>query len=906
MSKQDGKWALNVFVEERTNAHRWLDNLDNIEGMAINVVVTGVLESLEIDRAAKMRPAMAGISVGHPDITAGTLGAVVWDETKTLKYILSNNHVLANVNGAEIGDPIYQPGVYDGGTAEDTIAHLTQFSNIILGGWTDGINLIDAAIALIDNPDDATEEICEITTTGCGAIKTDIDVGDTVKKSGRTSGVNESTILYFSGVLGIQYPPPTGQTTGTRTGFFDDQIVTGMMAQGGDSGSLLLSEDNRPIGLLFAGSSVISLHNRIGYVFDEFNMLFTGDPPWKHFKVKYDIEEYQATLRARYDIEEWDVSLAARYHSGQTPFQIYTFEQLLWMSLVSDPNYSVYEQRADIDASATETMNWDETLGIYRGWKPKGAGFMSYNGNFFTIRNLHVNRPDEDNVGMFGGISFGGISFGTVQKVVLQEVHIIGRDGVGAIMGSGGFSMGTNTFNMSACSVTGRIEGRTGVGGLAGVLVNSTMSLSDFDGVVVSFHEGGGAVGRIYTSQITDCYAQGIIDLLPSNYFTGGFVGRNTGASTCARCWCSVFITAPLGVTIGGALAGFGDTSILTDCWWDSVVCNVATPDAFSATTDFMQIRVNFANWNFDTVWTIIQYEDYPRLKHGVYFAEAVECMGLADSLIAINLMGRFSELLGIMDLYQFVNLRDTLPEGMSFADKLHNLFEGFARLQEGIGFEDGMTVNSHSQRFLTPAMGLQDKCTLLNWTQFLAQNKNFFVERYYCYLEGPGGVPASIELPISSFQGRRRLNQSTYLGVVIPDIDYYQDIVDRAGGELSVYMGYELFGESCLRQLILQATLENTYYEEGANNASIQLNGHKTYGFSPKTVVIESVNYKRISNGLVTLRTPVIDLFLNPGDTVLAADEEIIVDTIAYNLSLSVNGILEQSMEVTEWDGVS
>ena len=47
-------------------------------------------------------------------------------------YILSNNHILANVtNGndgrAEIGDPILQPGSYDGGTENDIIGRLHKF-----------------------------------------------------------------------------------------------------------------------------------------------------------------------------------------------------------------------------------------------------------------------------------------------------------------------------------------------------------------------------------------------------------------------------------------------------------------------------------------------------------------------------------------------------------------------------------------------------------------------------------------------------------------------------------------------------------------------------------------------------------------------------------------------------------
>src|SRR5256885_12833142 len=49
-----------------------------------------------------------GFSVGHPAITAGSIGARVTDGVNV--YILSNNHVLANSNDASIGDPELQPG----------------------------------------------------------------------------------------------------------------------------------------------------------------------------------------------------------------------------------------------------------------------------------------------------------------------------------------------------------------------------------------------------------------------------------------------------------------------------------------------------------------------------------------------------------------------------------------------------------------------------------------------------------------------------------------------------------------------------------------------------------------------------------------------------------------------------
>ena len=54
-------------------------------------------------------------------------------------YILSNNHVLVNSNEAEIGDPVLQPGLYDGGAySQDGIANLNEFVPIHFEGENGG------------------------------------------------------------------------------------------------------------------------------------------------------------------------------------------------------------------------------------------------------------------------------------------------------------------------------------------------------------------------------------------------------------------------------------------------------------------------------------------------------------------------------------------------------------------------------------------------------------------------------------------------------------------------------------------------------------------------------------------------------------------------------------------------
>ncbi len=74
----------------------------------------------EVDPTARFdRPVPIGVSTGHPDITAGTIGARVTNGPNV--YALSNNHVYANENQASIGDDVLQPGTYDGGSSSTDV-----------------------------------------------------------------------------------------------------------------------------------------------------------------------------------------------------------------------------------------------------------------------------------------------------------------------------------------------------------------------------------------------------------------------------------------------------------------------------------------------------------------------------------------------------------------------------------------------------------------------------------------------------------------------------------------------------------------------------------------------------------------------------------------------------------------
>lgn len=250
---EDGQWKLHVGVIKKLPEHdKLLNPAINFSGLPLIFDELGEIKALAVDRKIKYRPAPPGVSIGHKDITAGTFSVTCFKDGT--KYLLSNNHVFANMNAGEIGDAILQPGVYDGGVdPDDRIGTLAAFVPLVFNDQVHP-NYVDCAIAIPTNVDDLLDEILEI---GNSTGSKEAAIGQNVIKSGRTTGITQGTITEFSGLIAVGYGD-------SGTAYFDDQIVTGPMLQGGDSGSCLLdSSDFKAVGLCFAASSVISIACRM-------------------------------------------------------------------------------------------------------------------------------------------------------------------------------------------------------------------------------------------------------------------------------------------------------------------------------------------------------------------------------------------------------------------------------------------------------------------------------------------------------------------------------------------------------------------------------------------------------------------------------------------------------------------
>lgn len=239
-----------------------------LEDVPVRPVVTGKIYA-RVDPAARFsRPVPTGVSTGHPNITAGTIACRVTDGTNV--FALSNNHVYANENKAQIGDSALQPGPYDGGSDPvDKIGALYDFEEIQFAkGWRIPKNTIDAAIAISSKVQLGTATPPD----GYGipnSLPRTASIGLAVQKYGRTTGLSNGNVTYLNATVDVSYG------LGKVARFVKQIIIEpGSFSAGGDSGSLIVTDDGNcyPIGLLFAGSDTMTIANPIDAVLSRFNV----------------------------------------------------------------------------------------------------------------------------------------------------------------------------------------------------------------------------------------------------------------------------------------------------------------------------------------------------------------------------------------------------------------------------------------------------------------------------------------------------------------------------------------------------------------------------------------------------------------------------------------------------------
>jgi hypothetical protein len=158
-----------------------------------------------------------------------------------------------------LGTPVIQPGTYDGGTIKDKVGFLYRYTRITFGPRS--VNYADAAIAKVTIPNYVAGEVLDSdnknTYTISGTVE--VNVGDSVRKSGRTTGVTVNVVFDTSATVKVWYGP-------YRWAIFYDQILVYQpFVSGGDSGSLV-DKNGAFVGLAFAGSDAVAVVCKAKYI----------------------------------------------------------------------------------------------------------------------------------------------------------------------------------------------------------------------------------------------------------------------------------------------------------------------------------------------------------------------------------------------------------------------------------------------------------------------------------------------------------------------------------------------------------------------------------------------------------------------------------------------------------------
>lgn len=255
----------------------------DVEGLPVQIFETDEIKALDgppgaNHRLVYPRPVPMGVSTGNVNgIFAGTLGyrVIRIGQSSNVGYI-TNNHVgaasgpglcPAQLNPANLpafGLDQCQPGLLDAGgvCVPPVIGDLVQAVPIVMGQAFQ--NTVDAVFV------QSTRALVSKSILDIGNPSPSIQapaVGLAVRKSGRTTGLTLGNIATVNATVDVGYGAACGVAR-----FVGQIIITpGGFSAPGDSGSPILGGldslfRRKPVGLLFAGSSTITVANSISDV----------------------------------------------------------------------------------------------------------------------------------------------------------------------------------------------------------------------------------------------------------------------------------------------------------------------------------------------------------------------------------------------------------------------------------------------------------------------------------------------------------------------------------------------------------------------------------------------------------------------------------------------------------------
>jgi hypothetical protein len=212
-------------------------------------------------------------------------------------------------------------------------------------------------------------------------------------------------------------------------------------------------------------------------------------------------------------------------------------------------NYTLMNDFDSITAGYEELAS--PTANEGKGWEPIGTDDSPFNGTFdgqeYEIKDLFIDRPTENFVGLFASISTGFI-----QNLGVVNATLRGNCCVGSLTGHN-YDGTVNNLH-----VTGSISGWKQVGGLIGCNANGTVSNCYATGYVTGAIEAiGGLVGQNWDGIVSNCYATGNVS---GTWSVGGLVGWNHGTVIDSHSTSSVFGQSSIGGLVGASAGTISDS----------------------------------------------------------------------------------------------------------------------------------------------------------------------------------------------------------------------------------------------------------------------------------------------------------------------------------------------------------
>jgi hypothetical protein len=257
-----------------------------------------------------------------------------------------------------------------------------------------------------------------------------------------------------------------------------------------------------------------------------------------------------------------------------------------------------------------------------------------FDGNGHIIRNVKINMPNSEFVGLFGYLGYRS----RICNLGVRDVNITGYSLVGGLVGFNYMSPISNCYSTGAisgsnyvgglvgyngpgdisnCYSAGAVSGSSSSDSVGGLIGRSYGSINQCysTGMVSGFQYVGGLVGYDGRDSIGNCYSTGSVS---GSQYVGGLVGHKDGGGV-SDCYSTGAVS---GISYVGGLMGHNYLGTITACFWDVNTSGWSTSAGGEGkTTAEMQTLSTFtsAGWDFsytdgDEADWFIQIDEYPIL----------------------------------------------------------------------------------------------------------------------------------------------------------------------------------------------------------------------------------------------------------------------------------------------------